>query len=165
LPVVGAYAIAIVALMIALGGGAYALQGRNSVDSGDIKKETIRSSDLLNGDVRRVDISDAAEGARAYGTVSASGEIGASKGVTMVSHPVNGGYCITPAAGIDPSTAPLLVGVKFDKDNTPATSVRYAQQVVPLVHCPPGTLEVAIFDTGLTGGLGRADNPFSFAIP
>lgn len=162
----GAYAIAIVALMIALGGGAYALEGRNSVDSGDIKKETIRSGDLLNGDVRRVDIADAAEGARAYGTVSASGELGASKGVTSVSHPLKGGYCITPAAGIDPGTAPLLLDAKFDKNNTPATSVRYAQQVTPLVQCPPGTLEVVMFELSVSlGGLGRADNPFSFAIP
>ena len=152
----GAYGIAIVALMIALGGGAYALQGKNTVKSGDIK----------NGEVRRADISDAAEGARAYGDVSADGTLSNSKGITSVSHPVNGGYCITPAAGIDPNAAPLLLDAEFDHGNTPSTSVRYAQQVTPLVHCSAGTMEVVIFDVNVApGGLGRADNPFSFAIP
>jgi hypothetical protein len=157
LPVSGAYAIAIVALIVALGGGAYALQGTNRVKSNDIK----------NGQVRRADISDAAEGARAYGEVSADGTLGNSKGITAVSHPVNGGYCITPAAGIDPTTATLLVDAEFDRGNTPFSSVRYAQQVTSLVQCPAGTLEVVVFDLGIVdgGGIGRADNPFSFAIP
>ncbi len=152
----GAYAIALIALIVALGGGAYALKGKNSV----------RSNDIKNGQVRRADISDAAEGARAYGQVSAEGTLSNSKGVTSVSHPVNGGYCITPGAGIDPTSATLLVEAKFDHGNTPFSSVRYAQQVTPNVHCPSGTLEVVVSDLDISGGgIGRADNPFQFAIP
>ena len=152
----GAYAIAFVALIVALGGGAYALQGKNSV----------RSNDIKNGQVRRADISDAAEGARAYGQVSADGVLSDGKGITSVSHPVNGGYCITPGAGIDPTAATLLLEAKFDHGNTPFSSVRYAEQVTPNLKCPAGTLEVAIFDLSIVeGGIGRADNPFSFAIP
>jgi hypothetical protein len=156
LPVSGAYLISIVALMVALGGGAYALKGTNKVKSNDIK----------NGQVRRADISDPAEGARAYGEVSAGGTLSNNKGITSVSHPANGSYCITPAAGIDPTTATLLVDAEFDRANTPFSSVRYAQQLKPLVRCPAATLEVVIFDLGIVdGGIGRADNPFSFAIP
>jgi hypothetical protein len=58
------------------------------------------------------------------------------------------------------------VEAKFDHGNTPFSSVRYAQQVTPNVQCPSGTLEVVIFDLSIIdGGIGRADNPFSFAIP
>ena len=152
----GAYLIALVALIVALGGGAYALQGKNRVKSNDIK----------NGQVRRADIADPAEGARAYGQVSADGTLTDSKAITSVTHPENGGYCITPAPGIDPDTAALLLDAKFDHGNTPLTSVRYAQQATPNVHCPAGTLEVVIFDLDVAeGGIDRANNPFSFAIP
>ena len=48
--------VAFVALVAALSGTAVALPGKNSVDSGDIKKGAVRSSDIKNGQVKRGDI-------------------------------------------------------------------------------------------------------------
>jgi hypothetical protein len=41
-------AVGYVALFFALSGGAYALQGKNTVDSGDIKKGQVKTSDVAN---------------------------------------------------------------------------------------------------------------------
>ena len=61
-------ALSALALFLALGGGAVALQGKNSVNSGDIKNgavkgedvksDTLRSSDIDNGTLRGVDVED-----------------------------------------------------------------------------------------------------------
>lgn len=52
-----AMAVAMIALFVALGGtSAYALQGRNTVDSGDIINQQVRSADVQNGGVRSVDV-------------------------------------------------------------------------------------------------------------
>lgn len=50
--------VATLALFLALGGGtaAVALQGRNTVDSGDIINQEVKSPDLRNGGVRSVDV-------------------------------------------------------------------------------------------------------------
>lgn len=57
--------VAYLALFLALGGGttAVALQGRNTVDSGDIINGQVRSADVRNGNLRSVDILDGAIGA------------------------------------------------------------------------------------------------------
>ena len=61
-------ALSALALFLALGGGAVALQGKNSVNSGDIKNgavkgedvksDTLLSSDIDNGTLRGVDVED-----------------------------------------------------------------------------------------------------------
>ena len=48
--------IGYVALFIALAGGAYALPGRNSVGSGDIRNNQVRSVDIRNEQIRTADI-------------------------------------------------------------------------------------------------------------
>jgi hypothetical protein len=164
-PVGGAYALALVALMVALGGGAYALQGKNTVNSGDVRNETLRGRDLADGSIRRADISDAAEGARAYGQVSASGELVDAQGIASVTTPVNGGYCLEPEPSIDASTATLLLGANFDHGSTPADVIRTPQWIPGLVHCPEGTLEVVTFELNSGGGIGRANNSFAFVVP
>lgn len=52
--------VATLALFLALGGGttAMALQGRNTVDSGDIINQQVKSPDLQNDGVRSVDVDD-----------------------------------------------------------------------------------------------------------
>jgi len=45
-----------VALFFVLAGGAYALPGKNTVDSGDIRKGQVKTGDLRNNDVRGADI-------------------------------------------------------------------------------------------------------------
>ncbi|MGH2991766.1 MAG: hypothetical protein ACRDVF_18635 [Microbacterium sp.] len=154
--VAGAYAIALIALIVALGGGAYALKGKNTVGSGDIKPNTIKLKD----------ISPSAEGARASGLVDPDGGLINAKGVASVSHPLTGRYCITPKSAIDPDTATLVVGAVFDHDSTPAGAVVAPQWLAERVHCPSGTLEVAAFQVSVDpGGIGQQDNSFAFVIP
>ena len=43
--------VALIALFIALGGSAVALQGKNSVDSGDVKPDVLRAEDLADDSV------------------------------------------------------------------------------------------------------------------
>jgi hypothetical protein len=47
-----------VAVFLALSGGAYALQGKNTVDSGDIKKGQVKKSDLAKNAVRSPTVKD-----------------------------------------------------------------------------------------------------------
>jgi hypothetical protein len=53
-----ANAISMIALFVALSSGAYALGGKNSVKSDDIKDGQVKSKDLKNDDVRSGDIED-----------------------------------------------------------------------------------------------------------
>jgi hypothetical protein len=57
-----ANAIGYVALFIALGGGAYALQGRNTVDSRDIINGQVRSSDVKDNGLTGNDVNESALG-------------------------------------------------------------------------------------------------------
>ena len=50
--------ISVVALFVALGGGAVALEGKNSVDSGDVKNDTLKSVDIKNDALKGVDVKD-----------------------------------------------------------------------------------------------------------
>jgi hypothetical protein len=54
------HAIAYVALFIVLGGSAVALPGKNSVDSGDIKKRAVKSKDIAKQAVKSKNLADAA---------------------------------------------------------------------------------------------------------
>ena len=51
-----AFALAFVALVAALSGSAIALPGKASVDSGDVKNNSIRTKDLRNNDIRSKDV-------------------------------------------------------------------------------------------------------------
>lgn len=44
-----AMVVAMIALFVAIGGTAIALPGQNTVNSGDVKDETLKSKDLKNG--------------------------------------------------------------------------------------------------------------------
>lgn len=50
--------IGLIALFFALTGGAYALQGKNTVDSGDIKPKNVKSSDLAPSSVDSSKVAD-----------------------------------------------------------------------------------------------------------
>ncbi len=47
------YIVSTLALFLALTGGAFALQGKNTVDSGDIKKNNVKSSDIKSPERRQ----------------------------------------------------------------------------------------------------------------
>ena len=59
--------MATIAVFVALGGGAYALDGRNSVDSGDLKKNAVKSPEIAKNAAKGHDVSERtlAIGARA----------------------------------------------------------------------------------------------------
>ena len=50
--------MATIAVFVALGGGAYALDGRNSVDSGDIRKNAVKSSDIAKNAAKGRDVAE-----------------------------------------------------------------------------------------------------------
>lgn len=68
--------VATLALFLALGGGttAVALQGKNTVDSGDIINQQVKSSDLQNEGVRSVDVDDSGLTGTDVGDFSLSGD-------------------------------------------------------------------------------------------
>jgi hypothetical protein len=45
--------IATTALFVALGGGAYALEGRNTVDAGDLKKNAVKPPEIAKNAVKK----------------------------------------------------------------------------------------------------------------
>lgn len=54
--------VGFVAIFLALAGGAYALPGRNQVDSGDIRKENVKAADLATNAVTNPKVADNAVG-------------------------------------------------------------------------------------------------------
>jgi len=56
--------------------------------------------------------------ARAYGSVGRDGSLSRSKNVAGVAHPQAGTYCITLAAGIDPTQTGLVATPNFNYDDT-----------------------------------------------
>ena len=50
--------ISTLALFLALGGSAVALEGKNSVDSGDVKNNTLKSADVKDDALKGVDVKD-----------------------------------------------------------------------------------------------------------
>jgi hypothetical protein len=61
--------MATIAVFVALGGGAYALDGRNSVDSGDIQRNAVKSSDIARGAVKGSEIANGRVGAADLGRI------------------------------------------------------------------------------------------------
>ncbi len=48
--------IATIALFVALGGGAYALEGRNTVDAGDLRKNAVKAPEIATNAVREAEV-------------------------------------------------------------------------------------------------------------
>ena len=119
--------------------------------------------------------------ARAYGRVSSLGALSRSKNVASVTKPDTGIYCITLAAGIDPSTTVMVVGPDSsdNETNTGASADEsYAEWVSQGTDCPAGALEVFTYlydgdgtDNDNGGGNTAGDNlayddeSFSFLVP
>ncbi|HEU4703956.1 MAG TPA: hypothetical protein VFS37_15855 [Conexibacter sp.] len=176
-------AIALLALFIALGGTSIAAVNalpRNSIGSAQIKRGAIVSSDVKDGgllarDFKRGQLPAGATGpqgpqgpqgaqgvpgtARAYGELTAGLALNRdrTKNIASLSHPQRGTFCITPAAGIDPDTATILVSSDFANAGTTRT---IAQIRSSRIDCPGGTLEVMLWDDGTAH-----DSQFSFLIP
>jgi hypothetical protein len=104
--------IAVIALFAALSGAAFALPGKNSVDSGDVKKNTLKGKDIKESTLGRVPSASTANGlaagvpqVSAWAKVSAGGSATASSGVLSVSNPSEGFYCFDLAQPAATGTA------------------------------------------------------------
>ena len=98
--------------------------------------------------------------ARAYGLVSSTGGLTRQSNVVAVSHPSPGRYCITLAAGIDPSTT----GVNATVNGNDSGQNPFAEWAPLGLQCAAGQLEVI---TALYSGTSyfAADVGFFFSIP
>jgi hypothetical protein len=118
--------IALVALFVALGGGAYAASNHNGVAHASKKKKAARGPQGPQGPAGR-DGTDGADGtARAYALVHSSDfscspncQIEESKGITNVTYIGNGSYCVH-ASGIDARSEVAAVTVDWGQTNSPA---------------------------------------------
>ena len=78
-----AMGVAFLALLLALGGTASALKGKNSVDNGDLKKNAVTSNKIKNENVTGDDVSEsslgevplAANGVHGYARINGSGTV------------------------------------------------------------------------------------------
>ncbi len=182
-----------IALFVALGGGtAIALNGSNTVQSDDlgpgaqvkapdVADNAVNSADIVNGSIASGDLAPAARGARAYGLVTAGGQLSRSKNVASVSNPANGVYCITLASGIDPHTAVLIAQPDSSNNITNANLERHevAESVsATFAPCTTQQLQVDTFvhfsdatDNDNGGGNTSGDDlvvssqGFSFVVP
>ena len=178
---------AFMALFIALGGAAYAagtINGKSIVDHSitgkDIKVGSIPLTALKKvpdgktgpagpvgktGPAGPAGAAGAPGTARAYGwTADNEGNLFAAKSKNAtVRHDEKGVYCITPGAGIDPSTATLLVSPDFAKSGS---SSMVAQVRSDNPECNPGELVVRLWKDSTNAGFTEAiDAQFSFLIP
>src|SRR5262245_29947259 len=101
-----ALGVAFLALLVALGGTATALDGKNNVDSNDIKKNAVDSANIAKNQVKADDVLEsslaevplAANGAHGYALINAAGTVAttpAALNITSanVSRPATGVYC------------------------------------------------------------------------
>ena len=193
---------AYVALFVALGGTSYAAitLPKNSVGSSQLRNHSVKGVDLgsnsvtasqvKNGSLSAADFRSGSLPAgpagatgpagppgsvRAYGHVAANGALTRSAGITSVTHPVLGVYCITPS-GVNVGTTGVVatadIAGGFAPDNNPEIEVDSVAR-----DCPAATLEVRAFLNGSvpaqdTGGDTYAryahalnDTAFFFVIP
>jgi Collagen triple helix repeat (20 copies) len=112
--------------------------------------------------------------ARAYGWVAGVALASTRhKNVVSVAHNVTGQYCVTLAAGIDPTTAGAVVTLDFADDRTTLAQQPVVEWNSTAPHCAAGTtLEVDTYvETAVTDGssysmsLTPTDENFFFAVP
>lgn len=154
-------AVAMLALFVAVGGGsAMALSGKNSVNSGDIKPDAVKSSDINDGAVGLEDLDTDAASPRGVATVNAAGVVQPNfpplnVAQTNISKPngTNGLYCF---AGLPFAVRAALANDSFDQADE-FVSVTPGQ----VGACPVGT-QVTV-RTRNNGGTA-ADSGFSIVF-
>jgi hypothetical protein len=186
---VAAYA----ALFVALGGTSYAAitLPSNSVGSTQIKKNAVTSSKVKNHSLLAADFASGelprgatgAQGAagpagpagpagqaKAYGRVGPAGDLTRNFGISAVTHPSVGTYCLTPAAssGITVADTGLVATIDPYGGYVPD---QFADVEFDSLgrDCPAGSFEVRTFANGTGGGTRLvhilADGSFFFTIP
>ncbi len=99
-----AFAVAVAALVVSLGGTSYAV---GQIGSGDIRDNSVRSVDIRDGQVRAADLAPNAAGVGRWALINAAGKIEAQSGgfsvaaayVTLPNTDPNGGDNSQRAAG------------------------------------------------------------------
>ena len=117
--------VGVVALIAALSGTAIALPGKNTVDSGDIKKGAVKTSDIARGTVRtlagtkinyRASQNSAAQQIYGDGTVRLTASCGAGGALTLNLHTLVDNAAVQSFGG-----GPDTVDPDFDKADSPVT--------------------------------------------
>ena len=117
--------VGVVALIAALSGTAIALPGKNTVDSGDIKKGAVKTSDIARGTVQtltgtkvnyRASQNSAAQQIYGDGTVRLTASCGAGGALTLNLHTLVDNAAVQSFGG-----GPDTVDPDFDKADTPVT--------------------------------------------
>jgi hypothetical protein len=154
--------ISIVALVAALGGGAYAATvAKNSVSAKSLKKNAVVTNKIKNAAVTKDKLADGAVTAekiadpamtiRAYAKVNQSGGFPSqTKNVTSIDHTATGRYCFDL-----PFTATGGIAAARGDD---AAATEAAQPAVPAPTCPAGFQDAAVFVSD--GGGAAADGGF-----
>lgn len=135
-----ALVISIIALFVALGGGAYAAKvAKNSVSSAALKKNAVTETKIKAGAVTEAKLADGAATTAKLGTawarVNASGVIVASQNITGISKTLTGRYCV------DVAFTPNAAVATARGDGSPAK--RLMQVTIPIGGgCTSGDLVV-----------------------
>jgi hypothetical protein len=166
-------ALSALALFLALGGGAVALQGKNSVNSGDIKNgavkgedvksDTLRSSDIDNGTIGGVDVEDDSIGGEQVDEASLqgldpgdTGEVELTGGQADLFETVT--LAETPAGAVELACAPAPA-LEFTNDTgSDATVIQASRGIVFEDDGVAGNGEVAMSRAELASGDTHAVN-------
>jgi hypothetical protein len=117
--------VGVIALIAALSGTAIALPGKNTVDSGDIKKGAVKTSDIARGTVQtltgtkvnyRASQNSAAQQIYGDGTVRLTASCGAGGALTLNLHTLVDNAAVQSFGG-----GPDTVDPDFDKADSPVT--------------------------------------------
>jgi hypothetical protein len=178
--------VATIALVVALAGSGYAAfhlpsgsvgtkQLKNgAVTAAKVHRHTLLAADFAPGQLSQGTGSPGQPGpagtARAYGVVSASGALDATRskglaGVNPITHPATGQYCIFLASGINPAST-TIVATPDQTDSGGTAHVNTAAS-----DCPAGALEVEtrrvvyVASPTPTVTVFHKDEGFSFVVP
>jgi hypothetical protein len=141
--------LGVIAILIALSGTSIALPGRNSVDSGDIKKNAVRTPDVKNQNLRGADVApntltgaDINEGS--LGTVPSAGSAqpsGSAGGDLAGSYP-------NPSVGANKINSANIVNNTLGADDLGANSVAASELGSIVEHVNQGSIVDVVAQNG-----------------
>jgi hypothetical protein len=126
----------------------------DSVHTPELADDSVTGAKIQDHSVGVDDLAGSARGARAWGLVDADGTVLRSKGLTVVTHPDDGVYCINPAgAGLNLNNVIVEVAAIYHE-------VDAIWSPGPQYGCPSSTLFV-----DLQFRSNETNSEFTFVIP